>query len=464
MEDNLENFPVIPKCLLTSPVVLYCVDINSSKVMDYSNYLRLRTLVRRIRGMLICPRRESSGGQSRDSICTGKRKGRLSTRKIISSVFGGPRKQEMANSGCTGERLAKQGSNESYYVEGTLLSVVGEAKTQTLCWPIKKKCAEQLDLEQKRIVYNDAFPVDWNGSQLPRQVQHVPMFNHVCNSCSDSASLLSLSDEAIDHLVCQCVMYLSVDKVKTLFKGGQEEFYEETRSLYDPDKFQWMSFLNYLFCFSHNCQQITQEQLKDPTHWTDMLQCLERDGIYFESSFSESFWLFKRFFSKSPESGDVVKEIISCFHNVSPSNFNYELFNLFNDQRMSLFPIQLKPLVHYIFFVYQCFYTQAFSSLQPPSSVFPVKSSLLPARVFTYRILKSFGPGCSDFTFRGIDLRTGKEVAIKSLRKGGLSKMTQIDSEITALSSINHINVIHMIEVVESSDKVFIVMECCRGR
>eukprot|EP01135_Chromosphaera_perkinsii_P000416 Nk52_evm63s78 gene=Nk52_evmTU63s78 len=465
INDDPENFPVIPKKLLLSPIVLYLIDVHNTKVMDYGNFSRLRSIVRKIKGELISSDCEDDfGGQ-----LGGERlRRRVSLSRKVASLFTNVFATgiQPGSSKC---QSPKKDEGGGFVADGLLLKVIQEAKRQILCWTVREGSSDTL-VRERRKIYGDTMTISGPavGNMDVGESGTIPMFEGCWGEegrgdGSRRDVHVSLTSENVDLLVCQCVMYLSVCKVTVLFKAQKKDTYTESRQLYDPNGFQWMSFINYLFCFTHNCQQVTREQLKDPGVWTDMFRCLEGDGIYFKHSFESSFWLFKHYFGPDADTGRVVEDIIKCIGNTSVNDYQYELFNLFNEQQMSLYPTQIKPIVYYICFLYQTLYTFAFPSLQPSASVFEADSHYLPAQLHHYRILKSLGPGSSDFTYRGIDLKTGKDVAVKVLRKGGLGQMTRIDGEISALSSLHHNNIARLENTLHSESKVFLILECCEG-
>jgi serine/threonine protein kinase len=87
-------------------------------------------------------------------------------------------------------------------------------------------------------------------------------------------------------------------------------------------------------------------------------------------------------------------------------------------------------------------------------------------RVGKYELCETIGRGTFSKVKRGLNTETGEIVAIKiinitSLQKEGMEK--QMKREISVLKSIQHENVVSMIEVLKSSNHFYIVMELVTG-
>eukprot|EP01080_Neovahlkampfia_damariscottae_P007525 gene7525-11849_t len=87
-------------------------------------------------------------------------------------------------------------------------------------------------------------------------------------------------------------------------------------------------------------------------------------------------------------------------------------------------------------------------------------------KVGKYELCETIGRGTFSKVKRGINTETGEVVAIKiinitSLQKEGMEK--QMKREISVLKSIQHENVVTMIEVLKSSNHFYIVMELITG-
>jgi len=87
-------------------------------------------------------------------------------------------------------------------------------------------------------------------------------------------------------------------------------------------------------------------------------------------------------------------------------------------------------------------------------------------KVGKYELCETIGRGTFSKVKRAVNTETGEVVAIKiinitSLQKEGMEK--QMKREISVLKSIQHENVVTMLEVLKSSNHFYIVMELITG-
>lgn len=61
------------------------------------------------------------------------------------------------------------------------------------------------------------------------------------------------------------------------------------------------------------------------------------------------------------------------------------------------------------------------------------------------------------------NLKSGKQVAIKILNSSSVSDFSKIDLEIKAMLMLKHPNVVRLYKVLESNEKIYLVMELCGG-
>eukprot|EP01012_Entosiphon_sulcatum_P050597 TRINITY_DN69469_c0_g1_i1.p1 TRINITY_DN69469_c0_g1~~TRINITY_DN69469_c0_g1_i1.p1 ORF type:complete len:316 (+),score=70.92 TRINITY_DN69469_c0_g1_i1:91-1038(+) len=85
----------------------------------------------------------------------------------------------------------------------------------------------------------------------------------------------------------------------------------------------------------------------------------------------------------------------------------------------------------------------------------------------TYQMGRTLGKGAHSKVKLAIDTRTNQAVAIKIIRKASLRSEVmerQHKREIAIMQSVQHKNVVSLIEVIEDDERIFIVLELVRGR
>lgn len=98
--------------------------------------------------------------------------------------------------------------------------------------------------------------------------------------------------------------------------------------------------------------------------------------------------------------------------------------------------------------------------LPPP---FPLTTTV---RVGKYKLYQTIGEGAFGEVKVGVNEATGEEVAVKIMEKAKILEQelsVQVKREICCLKFISHRHVVRLIEVMHSSNKVYMVMELMRG-
>ncbi|XP_059173789.1 serine/threonine-protein kinase 33-like isoform X2 [Physella acuta] len=75
------------------------------------------------------------------------------------------------------------------------------------------------------------------------------------------------------------------------------------------------------------------------------------------------------------------------------------------------------------------------------------------------------GEGSFGKVYRAHHIKTGETVAIKEIvkEKAGSSGIRQLEKEVSIFKKVDHRNIIHLKEVVESPKKMYLMMELCEG-
>jgi serine/threonine protein kinase len=84
-----------------------------------------------------------------------------------------------------------------------------------------------------------------------------------------------------------------------------------------------------------------------------------------------------------------------------------------------------------------------------------------------YRLDEVLGQGGMGTVFRGVDLQSGADVAVKWLKMGLVDQSPQLVErfrrEGEVLRALNHPNIIHVVDAIEHSDQQYLIMEYAPG-
>jgi hypothetical protein len=93
----------------------------------------------------------------------------------------------------------------------------------------------------------------------------------------------------------------------------------------------------------------------------------------------------------------------------------------------------------------------------------PIKSPSKSANVEGFHFEELLGQGVNKVKLAKHDL-TGEKVAVKIIEKSKLGKhSTSVIRELLAMGSLNHPNVCTLLQVIDSGDKIFMIMEYLSG-
>lgn len=95
-------------------------------------------------------------------------------------------------------------------------------------------------------------------------------------------------------------------------------------------------------------------------------------------------------------------------------------------------------------------------------------SVLIPMQIWQrigdfYEVGDEIGRGCFAVVYRGKDIRTGEEVAIKVLRKDKHSWKHFYIREMDILKYVDHKNVVRTLDIFDTKKTLYIVMEMMKG-
>ncbi|KAI9254258.1 kinase-like domain-containing protein [Sporodiniella umbellata] len=83
-----------------------------------------------------------------------------------------------------------------------------------------------------------------------------------------------------------------------------------------------------------------------------------------------------------------------------------------------------------------------------------------------FLLLQTLGEGEFGKVKFGIEIKTGKEVAIKLIRKENIdtsSRMTKVEREISVLRKLRHPNIVELYDVIETEKYIGIILQCATG-
>ena len=96
-----------------------------------------------------------------------------------------------------------------------------------------------------------------------------------------------------------------------------------------------------------------------------------------------------------------------------------------------------------------------------------IKYSKLEKTIGDYIIQNELGCGGFAKVYQGIHIPTGEKVAIKIMDKSQLMEdplnFQRVENEISILKKVHHKNIIKLYELMESPQKIYLVMEYCEG-
>jgi len=84
-------------------------------------------------------------------------------------------------------------------------------------------------------------------------------------------------------------------------------------------------------------------------------------------------------------------------------------------------------------------------------------------RIGKYVLQRKLGVGSNSVVRVGVDQETGKKYAIKIIKRGDVSDMSRVDTELKAMIMLNHPSIVNLFQVLENSKYVYFVMELCGG-
>lgn len=84
-------------------------------------------------------------------------------------------------------------------------------------------------------------------------------------------------------------------------------------------------------------------------------------------------------------------------------------------------------------------------------------------RIGNYELGRTIGLGTSGVVRAAFNMETREKFAMKIIKKGFLSDLSRLDTEIQAMMLTKHSNIVNLIEVMESQDSTFLVLELCGG-
>ncbi|CAM9669694.1 unnamed protein product [Choristocarpus tenellus] len=77
--------------------------------------------------------------------------------------------------------------------------------------------------------------------------------------------------------------------------------------------------------------------------------------------------------------------------------------------------------------------------------------------------VKPLGRGHYGVVRKCVSIETGETLALKTIRKARVSRLATLNREIKILQTVNHPNIIHLVDVFEDEKNLHLVTELCEG-
>lgn len=84
-------------------------------------------------------------------------------------------------------------------------------------------------------------------------------------------------------------------------------------------------------------------------------------------------------------------------------------------------------------------------------------------RIGVWDLTHILGEGSYGTVMCAVNSETGERRAIKRIKRGTVSDMSRLDIEIQAMMMLRHPNVVHLEDIIETEENIFLVMELCGG-
>ena len=78
-------------------------------------------------------------------------------------------------------------------------------------------------------------------------------------------------------------------------------------------------------------------------------------------------------------------------------------------------------------------------------------------------LYEALGKGSYGVVRRALNKETMEYCAVKIMKRGNVSMMSQMDREVQAMKLLDHKNVVKLYDVFERGQDIFLVMELCGG-
>eukprot|EP01087_Luapelamoeba_hula_P023610 TRINITY_DN870_c0_g3_i1.p1 TRINITY_DN870_c0_g3~~TRINITY_DN870_c0_g3_i1.p1 ORF type:complete len:633 (-),score=116.84 TRINITY_DN870_c0_g3_i1:717-2615(-) len=80
-----------------------------------------------------------------------------------------------------------------------------------------------------------------------------------------------------------------------------------------------------------------------------------------------------------------------------------------------------------------------------------------------YELKRKLGCGSNSIVRLGMNRESGQRKAIKIIKRGDVSDMSRVDTELKAMMMLDHVSIVKLEEVLENEAHVFFIMELCGG-